>query len=266
MTCCDDMTECKSVRERARYFQGQLLGIADLVAEQEYWLERMRSHNRIAHGWGVICGLSVELARDPDETNDPANTTVTVCPGYALSPQGEEILLEECATIDVATALETPDSFDDDGPLKSVMATNINERPVILFVAVRYTERLARPVPMPDRGVDESAFEFSRIRSSYELKILHVLPQSHTQSAAAQLAWQSTWKQWVAANSLGGANREPRGLPVPPCPPCPVDSWVVLAGVRLVKVDKALRIDAIDFAPRRVLWPAWAVQSVAPVP
>jgi hypothetical protein len=249
MTCCDDTTDCKSARERVRYFQGQLLGIADLVAEQEYWLERMRSHNRMAQGWGVICGLSVERARGSDQTNDPANASVTVGPGYALSPQGEEILLEECATIDVATALETPDN-----------------RPVSLFVAVRYAECLTRPVPMPDSGGDESASEFSRIRSYYELNILDVLPQSHTQSAAAQLAWQATWKQWVTANGLGGANRDLRGLPVPPCPACPVDSWVVLAGVRLVKFDKALRIDAIDFAPRRALWPAWAVQSAVLVP
>jgi hypothetical protein len=41
---------------------------------------------------------------------------------------------------------------------------------------------------------------------------------------------------------------------------------VVLAAVRLVKVDKTLRIDAIDFAPRRALWPAWAIQSVVLLP
>ncbi|MGZ5902607.1 MAG: hypothetical protein ACXWK3_22905 [Reyranella sp.] len=240
MTSSDDTTDGKSVRERVRYFQGQLLGSADLVAEQEYWLELRRLHNRVAHGWGVISGFSVEPAGGPDKTN----TTVTVGPGYALSPLGEEIILEECATIDVATALETPD-----------------DRPVSLFVAVRYAERLTRPVPMPNRDGGESASEFSRIRSSYELDILDVLPQSHAQAAAAQLAWQATWKHWLAASGPGGANREPWGLPVPPCPPRPVDSWVVLAAVRLVKVDKISRIDAIDFAPRRALWPAWAIQS-----
>jgi hypothetical protein len=249
MTSSDDTTDGKSVRERVRYFQGQLLGSADLLAEQDYWLERRRLHNRMAHGWGVISGLSVEPAGEPDKTNDPANTTVTVGPGYALSPLGEEIILEECATIDVATALETPD-----------------DRPVTLFVAVRYAERLTRPVPMPNRGGDECPSEFSRIRSSYKLDILNVLPQSHAQTAAAQLAWQATWKYWVTANGPGGANRELRGLPVPPCPPRPVDSWVVLAAVRFVKVDKALRIDAIDFAPRRALWPAWAIQSVVLLP
>jgi hypothetical protein len=249
MTSSDDTTDGKSVRERVRYFQGQLLGSADLVAEQEYWLELRRLHNRMAHGWGVISGLSVEPAGEPDKTNDPANTTVMVGPGYALSPLGEEIILEECATIDVATALETPD-----------------DRPVTLFVAVRYAERLTRPVPMPNRGGGECASEFSRIRSSYKLDILDVLPQSHAQTAAAQLAWQATWQQWVAANGPGGANRELRGLPVPPCPLRPVDSWVVLAAAHLVKVDNALRIDAIDFAPRRALWPAWAIQSVVPLP
>ena len=91
MTSSDDTTDGKIVRERVRYFQGQLLGSADFVAEQEYWLERRRLHNRMAHGWGVISGLSVEPAGGPDKTNDPANTTVTVGPGYALSPLGEEI-------------------------------------------------------------------------------------------------------------------------------------------------------------------------------
>src|SRR5262249_23236009 len=106
-------------------------------------------------------------------------------------------------------------------------------------------------------GADES--EFSRVRSSHQFDILDALPHSHVQFAGVQRAWQKTWIEWVAAGVREGV--DPKPLPVPPYPPCPVDSWVVLAGGRLGHSVRAFEIEAIDFAPRRVLWPSWAIQS-----
>ena len=40
--------------ERVKYFQGQMLSVSDLEAEQEYFLARLRRHNRHLHGWGVV--------------------------------------------------------------------------------------------------------------------------------------------------------------------------------------------------------------------
>ena len=55
---CDG--QCGSiVTERNRYFTGKLLVARDLVQEQAYFLGRHRLHNRLLHGWGVVCGLEV---------------------------------------------------------------------------------------------------------------------------------------------------------------------------------------------------------------
>src|SRR4051794_40662875 len=50
---------------RLRYLYGQLLGAADLQAEQSYHREKLRLNNRCLHGYGVICGLLVHPAKDP---------------------------------------------------------------------------------------------------------------------------------------------------------------------------------------------------------
>jgi hypothetical protein len=43
--------------KRVKYHHGMLLSAKDLTAEQEYFLERQRRHNRYLHGWGVVSGL-----------------------------------------------------------------------------------------------------------------------------------------------------------------------------------------------------------------
>jgi hypothetical protein len=46
---------------RLRYFYGQLLGAEDFQAEQRYFREKLKLHNRCLHGYGVVCGLEVEI-------------------------------------------------------------------------------------------------------------------------------------------------------------------------------------------------------------
>ena len=55
---------CAAVPEltRLRYFHGRGLSALDLRREQAYHLERHRLHNRLLHGWGIVCGLDVEVA------------------------------------------------------------------------------------------------------------------------------------------------------------------------------------------------------------
>jgi hypothetical protein len=44
---------------RLRYFHGQLLSHYDFQAEQNYFRERLKLHNRCLHGYGTVCGLEV---------------------------------------------------------------------------------------------------------------------------------------------------------------------------------------------------------------
>ena len=56
-----DHSGCCPVPEfkRLNYFYGQMLGAADFRAEQDYFREKMKLHNRCLHGYGVVCGLRV---------------------------------------------------------------------------------------------------------------------------------------------------------------------------------------------------------------
>ena len=47
------------VSERPRYYARQLVTPAELNLEASYFIDRLRRHNRLLHGWGVICGALV---------------------------------------------------------------------------------------------------------------------------------------------------------------------------------------------------------------
>ena len=78
--------------ERVRYFPRQLMTAEDMRTEQAYFVERLRRHNRLLHGWGIVCGLQVL----PDATADQP-WRVKVCPGAAVAATGDEIDSGRCA-------------------------------------------------------------------------------------------------------------------------------------------------------------------------
>jgi hypothetical protein len=99
--------------ERTNYFMGQLLGVTDFEREQQYLLNRLRRHNRFAHGWGVLKGLQVII--DCSE--------VVVRPGVAIDCEGNEIQLHAEQRL----------------PLPSSTAP--------FYIGVRFTETLSEPIP-----------------------------------------------------------------------------------------------------------------------
>ncbi|WP_433830973.1 hypothetical protein ACQP2E_12275 [Actinoplanes sp. CA-015351] len=78
-------------RTRPRWFTGRFLTARDLTDEQEYHRGRRHLHNRLLHGWGVVCGLRVR----PDDRAGQAHEYVRVEPGIALDARGREIVLDE---------------------------------------------------------------------------------------------------------------------------------------------------------------------------
>jgi hypothetical protein len=93
-----DPTDCPpdegDALERVHYFDGMLLGAKDFEQEQTYFRSTLRRHNRLLHGWGVVTGLEVTSV-------GPGNAQVSVSPGYALDPCGNEIIIEATVTVDV---------------------------------------------------------------------------------------------------------------------------------------------------------------------
>jgi hypothetical protein len=81
--------------KRPSYFSGQLLDVATLQAEQDYFREKMRLHNRQLHGFGIVSGLGVSVSSPEDQ----GGSRIIVEPGYAIDPRGEEIALPAGATL-----------------------------------------------------------------------------------------------------------------------------------------------------------------------
>jgi hypothetical protein len=133
---------------RVNYVTGQLLTAEDLQRDQEYFRDRLRRHNRALHGWGVVSGLGVDAV----EHND-GSVTVTVTPGYALGPQGDEIVVAE----QVSLALPAAGAH--------------------WVVAARYDERLVEPVPAAVVGPGDPGVRFGAIEESPVVEVLAALPE-----------------------------------------------------------------------------------------
>src|SRR5438874_396781 len=87
--------------QRLRYFPRQLLTAPDLLQEQDYRLAQLRRHNRLLHGWGVVAGCLIRgTLRD---------WTVLLEPGFVLSPQGDEIAVEDPVLLDLSQ--QTPEGY-----------------------------------------------------------------------------------------------------------------------------------------------------------
>jgi hypothetical protein len=149
---------------RPEYRPGNYLLPGDLQTGQRYLQQRLRRHNRLLHGPGVVCGMSVVPA------NDSAYPWgVYICPGYAIGPYGDEIELRRRVLLDIEDYLWT--YFTAPG------------LPQIAYAGIRYIEELDKPVaaPVPSCQCDETTYTPSRIKDSYQLAALWANPQESTQ-------------------------------------------------------------------------------------
>jgi hypothetical protein len=96
--------------ERARFFAGQLLTESELNAQDAYVRAKNRLHNRYLHGTGVVCGLQVSCHE--------CEGWVTVRPGYAIDPCGNDVVVCESVELDfiarVRACRERPERADCD--------------------------------------------------------------------------------------------------------------------------------------------------------
>jgi len=147
------------------------------------------------HGFGVVCGLTVSA---PGEADPPWQ--VTVGPGFALTPSGDEIVVAEAVRLDLLGGL----GGSADGRGRA-------------YVALRFVEVPSRPVPTPDGP------EASRIRETFEVAALLPLPPSHASSLTARPAAPRPAGDTMAGDCSGALLTEPNEG----------DAWVVLAEVSL---------------------------------
>src|SRR5262245_59568071 len=229
-----------SSMERVRYFARQLITPDDLTAEQEYFRNKLRRHNRLLHGWGVVCGGIVRpIPKSGNSGNEPWMVRIT--PGYALGPYGDEIFIDREVAVDLRKegldGLATAPCADQLDPWCSEVEVERGAGEP-LYVAVKYTECKSRPVRVHvGCSCDETHCEYSRIRDSFTVKVLTQCLESHRRGPASMAIPSSP----SPIRSLEFQRRAPEPLqfplagfmggPIPDCPDCPSEPWVMLAKV-----------------------------------
>ena len=237
--CCGGTTTtCDStIAELPRYYPRQLITPDDLTLEQNYFRDRMRRHNRMLHGWGVVCGALVcpVSTTNPDGTTSFTPWQVQVKPGYALGPYGDEIILDCRRTVDLRTSgcsgvtgqpcIDAPDPW----------CTQVFTPPSttnIFYIAVKYKQCMMRPVRVQPVGCgcDDTSCEYSRWHDGYEIGVLQTCPTCNACDTSVTALTPAT------ANSLITGD-------IPSCPDCSCGPWVCLAQVTLNTDGSVAQID-----------------------
>jgi hypothetical protein len=264
---------CDRPLERVRYFCRQLLTADDMTVEQEYFRQKLRRHNHYLHGFGVACGLSVEPA--PDAAHP---WQVRVCPGYAVAPQGDEILVPDPALYDLATG-QCRDEPCAPCPCPPVPQLGRDARQVVLL-GVRYSECSTRPVRLHPAGCscDACACDYSRVRDDFCLGTLCEIPDCYRLQARIDADLLAKFKSFKAAGGGDGGSvlvnggidttaptavavppTEVATLPVPACLCC-TEPWVILATIQLpASTSTAIAAADIRYLHRRVIYSATAL-------
>src|SRR5215471_1502799 len=145
MSSTDSSTGNVLVRlERVRYVEGLVLGVDEFQTEQDYFRKRLRRHNLLLHGWGIVYGLGVTTHSEP--------WRVFVDPGYAIDRQGEEIVLDVAQEADARSHGQGRDHC-------------------ALYVVIRYRATPASFVPARGAPAYETK-EASRWIDGYELALV----------------------------------------------------------------------------------------------
>lgn len=164
---CTVAAETSDPHKRVLYTHGLLLGVGEFRAEQGYFLNKLRGHNRALHGYGTVSGLRVELR---EET--PGEPELRVGAGLAIDPHGREICVEsaQCARLNVWLSKRA-----EQGTLPPVTSP---PTPVTGYVVLCYRECQTDGVPIPvgpchsrDRSVVPS-----RVQDAFELSIADAPP------------------------------------------------------------------------------------------
>ncbi len=159
-------TTVPSGSERVRYFSRQLITAEDMRAEQEYFLNKLRRHNRMLHGSGVVCGLEVS---DASDSAHPQRVAVSC--GYALTPLGDEVCVTKLSYLDVDTCGMTSGDPCLPTTSSSVVTTSAGTTRGDVFVGVCYAECASRPVRVTAAGCGcgDSSCDYSRTADGWRL-------------------------------------------------------------------------------------------------
>ena len=222
---------------RTRFFQGQLVMPDDLTQDQVYFRDKHLRHNRMLHGWGVVCG-----ARVMKHPTDPCK--VRIEPGYILGPYGHEIVINSEVEVDLCKEGIDGNAVSPCAAAPDPWCADIRvNRPagLPLYIAIAFSECHSRPVRAHGHGCGcgENECEYSRVQDSFAIRVLTALPASYSDPMPSA----SLLNPFRCETD---ANRNPVARA---CPPCPPEPWVILADVSMG--DNGAIQDVDCFAHRR---------------
>lgn len=146
------MTGSDQTIQRVHFFSGQLLSAEDFQAEQDYCRERLRRHNRLLHGSGVVFGLQVEQV---------GQQQIVVHPGAALDCQGNELVFAES------------------------LLCQLPETGKRVYVCLMYAEWLADPVPRLEPSSEGEDMFYTRVVEGVQVDMLPNNPARQHQTDQA---------------------------------------------------------------------------------
>ena len=158
---CEDCAEIGEFT-RLRYFYGQPIGALDLRREQAYHRDKARLHNRLLHGWGIVCGLDVDVvpAKDCDPAvTDPGLTTLVVAPGAAIDCAGDDIVVRRRTPVKLAELLPGP------------VLEQLRAKPATVYLSVCFHQQPMDPMrPLITGGCEPAPdCEYARIRETFRI-------------------------------------------------------------------------------------------------
>ena len=157
--------------KRLNYYEGMLLTEQDFKAEQNYFRDKMKLHNRL-HGYGVVWGL--EVTKGCIKEGDRSAEKIFIEPGFALDCAGNEIV--------VCHPYRVPLDEKIDELLKTCKP--IKER-ICLSVSIKYCEGESEPQPQYIAACeeDEMQVKMSRICEGF---CVELLPKKETDDCCQQ--------------------------------------------------------------------------------
>src|SRR2546425_7581610 len=88
---CEHDPCATAILERHRYFDRQIITSTEMNLAGDYWRDCLRRHNRLLHGWGVVCGGRVCPVIENGKVQP---WLVEVSEAYILAPHCEVIVID----------------------------------------------------------------------------------------------------------------------------------------------------------------------------
>lgn len=126
--------------ERPRYAPGLLLTDKELNSHLDYTIAKNKLHNRYLWGSGIVCGLEVTC-------HECESTHVSVHPGYAIDPCGNDIVVCEEHHFDVIAAINAcrREERPDCEPWRESRRVDCRDAEQEWCITIRYAEKEGRP-------------------------------------------------------------------------------------------------------------------------